>query len=121
MILGGFFSVTSISFLMFCIFIVGLLGYALGRIKIRGISLGTAGVFIVALVFGAFFFKPLSEQLMLVAKVQVAEEAVNVSVGYISNALKIIEGLILPEHITRMILIFDGYCIRAVPAVSAPP
>lgn len=102
MILGGFFSITSISFLMFCIFIVGILGYALGRIRIQGVSLGTAGVFIVALIFGAFFFKPLSQQLTLATKVMVDEDAVNVSVGYISNALKIIENIGLVLFVTAV-------------------
>ena len=82
---GGVMSVTGISFLMFCLFIVAFLGYALGRISVKGVSLGTAGVFIVALLFGCFFFEPLKAQLKL-------GEA-----SYIGNALKIIEnfGLML--------------------------
>ena len=83
--LGGVVTVTGISFLMFCLFIVAFLGYALGRISIKGVSLGTAGVFIVALLFGCFFFEPMSAQLQ-----------VN-GASYVDNALKIIEnfGLIL--------------------------
>ena len=42
-------------------------------------------------------------------------------IGTASNKTQFIEGLILPEHITRIILMFGEYCIRAVPAVSAPP
>jgi putative transport protein len=38
------------------VFAVLFLGYALGRITIKGISLGDAGVFIIALLFGALFF-----------------------------------------------------------------
>ncbi|MBE5767686.1 MAG: permease [Clostridiales bacterium] len=84
-LLGGTISVTGISFMMFCVFIVAFLGYALGRVSIKGVSLGTAGVFIVALLFGCFFFKPLESQLMLKGN------------SYVSNALKILEnfGLIL--------------------------
>ncbi|MBE6962472.1 MAG: hypothetical protein E7445_08480, partial [Ruminococcaceae bacterium] len=37
---------------MLCLFAVVAVGYLLGRITIKGISLGTAGVFIVALLFG---------------------------------------------------------------------
>ena len=37
---------------IFCIFLVLVLGYLLGRIKIKGVSLGSAGVFIMALVVG---------------------------------------------------------------------
>ena len=37
---------------LFGIFLVLVLGYLLGRIKIKGISLGSAGVFIMAIVVG---------------------------------------------------------------------
>ncbi|MGN0666826.1 MAG: permease [Huintestinicola sp.] len=53
---GGVISITGITFLMFVVFIVTALGYLLGRISIKGVSLGTAGVFIVALLFGALVF-----------------------------------------------------------------
>ena len=38
------------------IFLVGALGYLVGSVSIKGISLGTAGVLLVALVFGHFGF-----------------------------------------------------------------
>ncbi len=78
-------SVNGVAFLMFCIFAIAALGYGLGRITIKGVNLGTAGVFIVALLFGCFFFEPLKTEM-------VVEE-----VTYVDNALKIIEtfGLIL--------------------------
>lgn len=53
---GGVISISNISTLLFVVFTVLMLGYALGRITIKGISLGDAGVFIIALVFGALFF-----------------------------------------------------------------
>ncbi|MBQ4568711.1 MAG: permease [Ruminococcus sp.] len=52
---GGVISISGVSFFLFCVFAVLLAGYALGRITIKGVSLGDAGVFIVALLFGAFF------------------------------------------------------------------
>ena len=52
----GIISVNNITTLLFVVFAVLLGGYALGRITIKGISLGDAGVFIIALVFGALFF-----------------------------------------------------------------
>lgn len=55
-LLGGIISISNISTLLFVVFAVLALGYALGRITIKGISLGDAGVFIIALVFGALFF-----------------------------------------------------------------
>ena len=46
---GGLLSITKISFLVFCVFLIAGLGYLLGRITVKGISLGDAGVFIIAL------------------------------------------------------------------------
>ena len=74
-------SVTGITFLMLCVLIITAVGYALGRITIKGVNLGTAGVFLIALVFGCIFYKPLEAQLMVGDK------------SYITNALKIVENL----------------------------
>ena len=82
---GGILSIKTVTFLVFCVFLIAGLGYLLGRVTIKGVSLGTAGVFIVALLFGAFLYKPLSAQLSVGG------------VSYTTNALKIVEtlGLIL--------------------------
>ena len=53
---GGLISIGSTSLLLLIVFSVLFLGYALGRIKIKGISLGDAGVFLIALLAGALFF-----------------------------------------------------------------
>ena len=53
---GGLITISNISTLLFVVFAVLALGYLLGRITIKGISLGDAGVFIIALVAGALFF-----------------------------------------------------------------
>ena len=53
---GGVVSISNISTLLFVVFAVLMLGYALGRIKVGGISLGDAGVFIIALIVGALCF-----------------------------------------------------------------
>ena len=49
------FSMNAANFLMLSVFLIAALGYLLGRITIKGISLGTAGVFVIALVYGGFF------------------------------------------------------------------
>ena len=52
---GGVISIKAITLLMFIIFLVACVGYSLGRITIKGVCLGTAGVFIIALLAGALF------------------------------------------------------------------
>ena len=91
---GGILSIKTISFLVFCVFLIAGLGYLLGRITIKGVSLGTAGVFIVALLFGAFFYGMDKEGNVIGG---LAKQLVVGGKPYISNALKIIEtlGLIL--------------------------
>ena len=74
---GGVVPISGITFLMFCLFSILAVGYALGRITIKGVSLGSAGVFIVALLFGCFFYGNLDAQLP----------------SYTTNALKIVENL----------------------------
>ncbi len=81
----GVISIKAVPFLMLSVFTVAVLGYALGRIKLKGISLGTSGVFVIALLYGCLFYDKLGSEL-------VAGEHT-----YVTNALKIIEniGLIL--------------------------
>ena len=40
---GGVIPVTGVTFLTFCIFAILFVGYAFGRITIKGVSLGDAG------------------------------------------------------------------------------
>ncbi|MFR5876046.1 MAG: permease [Eubacterium sp.] len=82
---NGLLSVNAVTFLTFSVFAIAAVGYLLGRITIKGVNLGTAGVFIIALVYGCFLYNNLSGQLL-------------VSEGtYVKEALKIVEniGLIL--------------------------
>ena len=53
---GGLISIGNTSTLLLVVFSVLFFGYVLGRIKIKEISLGDAGVFLVALLVGALFF-----------------------------------------------------------------
>ena len=88
---GGVISITGIKFLMFSLFAIIVAGFALGRIKIKGISLGDAGVFILALVFGCLFYDKLDAQLII----KTADVAT--VIHFTDNALEIVEtlGLIL--------------------------
>lgn len=87
---GGVIPITGITFLMFCVFAILVAGYALGRITIKGVCLGDAGVFVLALLFGALFFNPLQAQL----KIEETE--------FVGHALEIIESLGLIFFVTSV-------------------
>ena len=74
---GGVVPITGVTFLVFSIMAILAIGYALGRITVKGISLGSAGVFLVALVYGCLFYGDLEAQLP----------------DFTTNALKIVENL----------------------------
>ncbi len=92
---NGILTIKSVSFLMLSVLSIAALGYILGRIKIKGISLGTAGVFIIALIYGCIFHEELTAQLVVNQK----DELNNVvsSMTFVDSALKIVDniGLIL--------------------------
>ena len=96
---GGILSIKTISFLVFCVFLIAGLGYLLGRITIKGVSLGTAGVFIVALLFGAFFYG-IDKEGNIVGGL--AKQLVVGNKSYVSNALKIVENLGLILFVTSV-------------------
>lgn len=54
-------------------FLIVFLGYALGRISIKGISLGTAGVFLMALLFGYLFTLPGLANIPVLSKFFIAD------------------------------------------------
>ena len=91
---GGVAPVTGTTFLIFCIFAVLFVGYAIGRITIKGVSLGDAGVFFIALLFGALFYEPLSNQLILNGEAE--------NLKYIEQALGIVEKLGLIFFVTSV-------------------
>ena len=83
---GGVIPITGITFFMFALFAIIAVGFAIGRITIKGISLGDAGVFIIALVFGCLFYSSLEAQLP----------------EYTEKALKIVESLGLILFVTSV-------------------
>lgn len=88
------FSITGIAFFVLAVLVIAAVGYLLGRVSIKGVSLGTAGVFIVALLFGALFYGLLSDQMVI--KVDGA------TANYTSNALKLIENIGLVLFVTSV-------------------
>ena len=85
---NGVISISDVSFLIFSIMVIVALGYLLGRVTIKGVSLGTAGVFVVSLLYGAFFYGKLTDAL------KGAEIA--------HNGLKIVENLGLVFFVTSV-------------------
>lgn len=81
---------TGVSFMMLCLFAVIAVGYLLGRISIKGVSLGTAGVFIMALVFGCLFYDDLSAALTVSGQT------------FVKEGLKIVENIGLMFFVTAV-------------------
>ena len=52
---GGTIEITGIALQLFVVFAIVLVGYLIGKIEIKGVNLGAAGVYIAALLFGAIF------------------------------------------------------------------
>lgn len=89
-ILGGLLSVKAVTFLSFSVFAIAVLGYLLGKITVKGVNLGTAGVFIIALIYGCFLYNNLSSQLSVG------------DVSFVKDALKIVENLGLILFVTSV-------------------
>lgn len=85
---NGVISISSVSYLIFSIMAIVALGYLLGRVTVKGISLGTAGVFVISLLYGAFFYDQLANAL------KTAEIA--------QQGLKIVENLGLVFFVTSV-------------------
>ena len=97
--------IENVLFLVFSVFTIAALGYLLGRVTIKGVNLGTAGVFIVALIFGCFFFNPIDSMFPGLANTAIAEWWPNLSEqlpGYVSNGLKIVENIGLMLFVTAV-------------------
>ncbi len=90
---GGVISINDIYTLLFVVFGVLLVGYALGRITIKGVSLGDAGVFIIALLVGALCFSMTSDGLVF---------ALSAKAYDYKSAMKLIEGLGLVLFVTSV-------------------
>lgn len=92
------FSLNAVGFIAVSVFAIAALGYLLGRINIKGVSLGTAGVFIIALLYGAIFSNDINSLIVASKTINNAKE----TVGYASEALKIIENIGLVLFVTSV-------------------
>lgn len=87
---GGILAVKSVVFLTFSVFAIAAIGYALGKVTVKGINLGTAGVFIIALLYGCLLYGKLSDNLMAG------------DVSFSVEALKIVENMGLIFFVTSV-------------------
>lgn len=85
---NGVIRVMGVPFMMLFMMTIIALGYLLGRVTIKGISLGTAGVFVVALLFGALFYDQFKE--------------IMGSAATVKNGLKIVENMGLVFFVTSV-------------------
>ena len=90
---NGVISINDIYTLLFVVFGVLLVGYALGRITVKGVSLGDAGVFIIALLVGALCFSMTSDGLVFSGSANAYDY---------KSAMKLIEGLGLVLFVTSV-------------------
>ena len=92
---------------LFGIFLVLVLGYLLGRIKIKGISLGSAGVFIMAILVGiltTFIKDPINEALLDTFGLN-ASGAPLLSLTWASSTFSIVKNIGLALFVTSVGLI----------------
>ena len=120
-------SISSTLFLMMSVFIIAVVGYAFGRITIKGISLGTAGVFIIALVFGIIFKNYIDQP----QNVKLLGDFIDLNVNLKSGDLSIIQnfGLILfvgavgfiagPNFFKNLKKNFTSYCLLGLIIILA--
>lgn len=91
---SGLISIKTITFLIFSVFGIAALGYLLGRVTVKGVSLGTAGVFIVALLYGAVLYTVLQSQLTVSGNTE--------TTSFVKEALKVVENLGLVLFVTSV-------------------
>ncbi|MBR4628078.1 MAG: permease [Ruminococcus sp.] len=55
-------SFKNVTFMILSVMMIAAVGYIFGRITIKGVSLGTAGVFLISLVYGGIFYEDISDK-----------------------------------------------------------
>ena len=85
--IANFLSLGQTPVVLLSVFIICFIGYALGSIQIKGLSLGTAGVFLFALLFGYLCTLPCLQNIPILGKLYMADatDAKISSFKFISN------------------------------------
>ena len=107
--LGGV--VSSAISVIFLVFIIGALGYLVGGISIKGVSLGTAGVLLVALIFGVFA--------SYVPSFDIGETTINLFNADLKSKFSLVSSLGTAMFVTAVVAFF----LREIPQRSClfPP
>ena len=72
-LLAGLGAEKYVALAVFCTFVICFVGYAIGAIKIKGLSLGTAGVFLFSLLFGYLLTLPQLANIPLLRNFYIAD------------------------------------------------
>ena len=85
--ISGLISPSATAVVLLGAFFITFLGYCLGRISIKGVSLGTAGVFLMALLFGYLFTLPGLKEIPVLSKffIETAKDATVVNYKFLGN------------------------------------
>lgn len=89
----NFFKLSGIAPLLIGVFVIALFGYLFGRISIKGVSFGTAGVFLVAILFGYLFTQPFLKNIPILENFYIENSKTELS-RYYSSIIQNI-GLVL--------------------------
>jgi hypothetical protein len=89
-------------------FFITFVGYCLGRISIKGVSLGTAGVFLIALLFGYLFTLPGLQEIPVLSKFFI-DFFLSQSAEFVLARNESKSSTIIPSHVnsTHVIDMFD--------------
>ena len=114
---NGVIKVSGVPYMILFMMAIIVLGYLLGRISIKGISLGTAGVFIVALLFGALFYSNLTDVMkdesLVKNGLKVAE---NLGLVFFVAGVGFIAG---PKFFKNLAMNFKSYILLGVSIILA--
>ncbi len=80
--INGLVSVKGTAAVLVGTFLICFIGYALGRIKIKGISLGDSGVFIIALLFGWLFTLPVLKDIPVLSQFYIPNSGSSMFTSY---------------------------------------
>ena len=83
---------------LFIVFVVLSLGYAVGAVKVKGVSLGSAGVLLVAIIVGVIFFMLKDEDVYSLTETVICQfefggKTINLWNGSVQSVLKTIQNL----------------------------